>query len=645
MVRRLDHRTMILAGGSSAAAAWAVYELVQCWGVRFLLHEDVFPENVGEFYLPQVDEVLEPLQKIRSWRVFNDLAFGPVVWSLRQQKDFINQIFKLKFNGVYLCIWPQHPLLDYSVRGLRRSSWAFLFGQRIPIDQETIGRERLWENMPLLTNPEFRGVETFDEALTAGRRLFNGILDHAQRLGMHTCIAFQPMEFPNEFRTFLQNPTEEAIQSGSMVCAERGDLTNSGHIEVLRSTFDAYLDQWGRVDEFEIHLPEHPQSSKHFGAAWKTLAEKYGLEPDFDGEALVAQARENRLTPGGVDRAEREFKSTISMIQFFDDFLAGNDLLERLQAQKIDLTLGLGGSSEAILPFLDRILWPGVGMRTNLGYTASRAVRRLRLMEQLDASKVSASLTVTLQDDNVGWLPQVATESLHHLMQAMQQWGWRAYYTRFWPIGDLDPAVAYLARASWGAKVTPRAAYEDHFAHVYGADSSEVLCRVMRLLEDATVILDLDFLGLFFPVPGIMSGRAESKDPMAEGLFHILSTYETCRLLMIRLPELTTTNAGATNLAYWIGRLNFAIEALNELKLLHEGGIALEKARTTEDQQERSKQREHAANCYERAIAAGEAAIRAVAENIRDDSDRGAVAAYYHFFVREVKQRVQEILQ
>lgn len=47
VVRRASGNTVVLAGGSSTAAAWAVYELVERYGVRYLLHEDVFPAEPG----------------------------------------------------------------------------------------------------------------------------------------------------------------------------------------------------------------------------------------------------------------------------------------------------------------------------------------------------------------------------------------------------------------------------------------------------------------------------------------------------------------------------------------------------------------------------------------------------------------------
>ncbi|MFM1550429.1 MAG: hypothetical protein ACKJSG_13585, partial [Lentisphaeria bacterium] len=62
LLRRLDENTMLLAGGSDAATAWAVYDLLERCGVRFLLSGDVLPKQSDEFRLPDVDATLEPVQ-------------------------------------------------------------------------------------------------------------------------------------------------------------------------------------------------------------------------------------------------------------------------------------------------------------------------------------------------------------------------------------------------------------------------------------------------------------------------------------------------------------------------------------------------------------------------------------------------------
>ena len=646
LVRRISPDTMVLAGGSSAAVAWAVYELVENYGVRYLLHGDVLPQRTGAFHLPAVDAVCEPSFEIRSWRQFNDLPTGPVMWSLAQQESFINQIFKLKFNSIYFCLWPQHPFVDYEVQGIRRKSATLLFGQKIPIDDDTIGREHL-PDIPFLNNPELIGAETFSDMLAAGQRLVNGILDIAQNRGMHTAIAVQPLTFPVEFRPLLEKPTEELIQVGGLTCAERADLTNPNHMQLVQATLAAYLEHYGRVDEFILLLPEHPEADQNFARCWKKLDAKYKLEPEYCADDLLATARRNYLVPGGPKRAEREFKSAIVMIDFLHSLFSGSDLLQQAGAKEVRIGLSLGTGAGELLPFIDRLLWQGATISTCLDYTSSRAARRIQRIERLDTSKVPASLVLTFQDDNIGSLPQVATENIHILVQAIRRLGWRGYFIRSWPIGDLDPVVAYLARSSWGASVTPRRAYEDHFTHVYGEASTEALCQVMHILGDATVILDLDFLTLLFPVLGIMEGHLTSERPMAEGLFHVLAMYELAGAMLHRLVGLPGPASRQSNLSYWTGRLDFSIHALREIELLCEGGIQLAGAKAAlepADQQSACKKLARSRELYNRAIAEGEAALEALAANVRDDCDRASLAAYYHFLVREVKQKAGELL-
>jgi len=318
-------------------------------------------------------------------------------------------------------------------------------------------------------------------------------------------------------------------------------------------------------------------------------------------------------------------------------------VLERAAARGVRLGLTLGGNSEALFPILEKALWPGATIATSLGYTASRAVRAMDCMERLDAARVPASLVLTFQDDNVGSLPQVATGSLHLLAENLKRLGWRGFLSRHWPVGDLDPPAAYLARTAWEA-TTPERVYEDHLRHVYGAAAAPALAQALRLQEDATVILDLDFLSLFFPVLGILLRSLEAEEPMAEGLFHVRAIYEQARRLLDRAVPHVTGEAGRAELAYWRSRLDFAVEALVEKEWIHEGGVRVHAARRSSGDGERERRMAEAKACYQKALTAGEAALAAMASQVRDDADRTSLAAYYHFFVREVRERAAQIL-
>ena len=68
--------SLVVSGGSPRATLWTVYELVERWGVRYLLHRDVLPAPCT-FHLPNLEVVMEPTLSVRQWRVINDFACGP----------------------------------------------------------------------------------------------------------------------------------------------------------------------------------------------------------------------------------------------------------------------------------------------------------------------------------------------------------------------------------------------------------------------------------------------------------------------------------------------------------------------------------------------------------------------------------------
>ena len=197
-------------------------------------------------------------------------------------------------------------------------------------------------------------------------------------------------------------------------------------------------------------------------------------------------------------------------------------------------------------------------------------------------------------------------------------------------------------------KVTPRLAYADHFEHVYGEKAVEPMCQVMRLLEDATTIIELDLLGVFFPVLGVLKSHIQGKLAGHHAVSDVGATYAECRRKLESLTEIVERASGRLRLAYMKSRMTFSIEALREAALLHQGAEALEAAGEVGSQGDAERMRGHLAKArdfYGRALACGEAAVRAAATEVRDSSDRGGIAAYYHLLVREARQLVDDYVE
>jgi hypothetical protein len=623
IVSKKSPDTVILAGGSPKAAVWAVYELIKCYGVRFLIHEDIFPEDPGRFYLPDIDAVFEPLQKLRSCMLFNELATGSVLWGLDQYRKFIRQIFKLKFNGIMILSFPQSPLTEYEVKGIRRSSGCLLFDQKIPVDRENIGYERLPCD-PYYSNPDLSGIGDFTDLLAAVKKLIQTIINEAKRYDMHTALCIMPLEFPLEFGILLGKPSKDA-QLGGQTTSEMGDLTGKDHMDLVYAQVDSLLSTYSGIDEIIFDFPEHPQAESLYVKSWVRLAAKYDLGSGINIDKMLSAARNDHIPFGGSERAERDLKSAISMLDFFDVFMASNDLLTKAKVRNIRFSICISAYAAEVFPAIGRILWKDAAFYTSLDYTSSRAVRSMQNLERIDSSVCPSYYIFRLQDDNIGSLPQICTGSVHVLMDEIRRLGWKGFGTVFWPLGDLDPMFAYLSQAAWDHSVTVEKAYTDHFVNVYGHDAARQLCQAMLLLEDATVLLDIG-LGPFFPVSGVMDKFIRSKTQMPEIYFHVRAIYEQVLRIFRQAESTVITVSGKKYLSYWMARMEFSIHAFNETELLCEGGSAAETKHTA-----------LAKEFYDRAVLEGEAALKALAGNVWDDSDRSTLAAYHHFFVREVK--------
>ncbi len=645
MLRRVPGDTMVLAGGSPAAVCWAVYELVERYGVRYLVHGDVYPENAGPFHLAEVDGVLEPIQQTRMMCLTRDNPIGSQFWSLEDHKALMNQLFKLKFNAAQLAYAASCPLISYEVEGIRRVTASMNYAQDMPIDDDNIGREHLGAARSVMP-PEFEGAETFDEMHTILKRFIHGLIDHAKSLGMRVSMGLHALEFPVEFRPLLQDPTTTSIQLGDLTCSEQGDLMNPNHVALVRAVFEAHLTEYSTLDEVSFGLPEHAHAQNRFADSWERLRRRFGLS-DVDIDGLLSVTRESGLTAGGPERAEREFKSFVTALDFYDRLFAQTGLLGRMADERIRPAMGLlmNGAHQA-LTFVHRAL-PENARFYVCDYAASRLVRKLRWLEKMDPTGIDPVLLVSLQDDNIGWLPQVATENLHIQLQATHRLGWDGISLQHWAIGDIDPPVAYLSRASWDAGVTPGAVYEDHFGHVYGEQAIEPLCQVMHLLEDATTIMAIQ-LGPFFPVLGIMRNQVRAESLLDDAALQVRALYEEVRRMLEEVGSDGVLSHGGSRLAYWFSRMTFSIEAFNELDLLRRGGAALREAasaRARGDEDGCGKHLRRARDYHDRAIRAGEAAVTAATSNVQDPSDRGGIAAYYHLLVREGNRFVEEYME
>ncbi len=187
---------LVIGGGSPAATLWAVYELVERWGVRYLLSGDVYPERRTEFCLPAIDLVLEPEFRARWFKTMGDFPMGMEGWGLADYRPFLDQLAKLKFNRIRVGSSPSQPFLDLRVQGIQQQSAVLWYGYRYPITDDMPGR-KLFGNEAEFWNPDLPPPPAAGaEILAAGQRHCHALIAYAHCRGIEASFVGSITDFP-----------------------------------------------------------------------------------------------------------------------------------------------------------------------------------------------------------------------------------------------------------------------------------------------------------------------------------------------------------------------------------------------------------------------------------------------------------------
>ena len=607
--------TLVVGGGSPVATLWAVYELGENLGVRYLHYRDAYPPRQAWKELPELDRVMEPNMRIRCWRLVNDLPHGPVSWSLEENHRFLRQIAKMKYNRIHVALWPHQPNIHYTFRGMPKPPGVLFFGFRYPIDDDTVGGEK-FSGMKVFTNPELVGADSPQEVQQRLTALVRGILKQARQLGMQTGLSIQPFSWPREFIKVLPG-SKPHRQLGNLIASTGSNqsMDDPGLREMVTTIVRAYVRTYPNVDYIHIGMPEHRSWVDQAEPAYERLDEQYNLADLGSYEQLCARARGRTTFAGGGSRVETMLKGDLSSLWFFDSLLREKELLRRPDGSG-HIKLVYSHVVEELFPLVARILPPGGEVRGFIDYTASRVLRRLDLLRQTPPGEVPSSLIFTLADDNVGILPQLATGSLHTLMGELRRSGWAGFYTRYWTIGDLDPTIHYLARASWDPSMTPRRAYIDQVQQLSGRESVEPALKAFLIIEQITLGLDQHGLGFGFPVSRMMKKHYEAQGLSAE-LKEDQKLYRRALEFMSKARRLSRPDGhDYLDAAEAFGATARALEKGNQAQALVQAESAYRAIRD---------------------------ALEAYAAVARDHGDLGSIAAMNEYCYRPIRDKWKEI--
>ena len=616
--------SLVIRGGSPRATLWAVYELVERWGVRYLLHRDVLPEP-STFHLPDLDVVMEPTLPVRQWRVINDFACGPEAWGMADYRPVLDQLAKLKFNRILLSVWPWQPFLHYEVKGVKRASATLWFDFHYPITDDMVGRH-LFDDEEEFWNPDLPRGASYEDFMAAGEQLIHNLIDYAHQRGIECVIVATLTEFPPEFAPLLKDAQEvHQLAELTIVPSAETDIDDPALTELATAVLRATVDTYPEADYVALGMPEFRQWSGLYERAWQVLDAKYNISSQCSLDDMLTAATQRSAYPGGEERALQEVKGDIVALYFYDRLL--NEIHALNESRRPDMKFIYNSVAEELFPLLGNFVPHDWETLNFVDYTASRIVKRREVLENVPSQTHVCSLIYTLHDDNVGLLPQLATGSLSELTQDLIRHGWAGFSTRYWLIADHDPCVAYLAKAAWDEEIKYEDVYRDQIRAVCGEDCIDDMLAMFREVEGTTIALEDHGLGLTFPVPGMLT-KHWTPQPMSDELVADRQGYQRALDAAYRARG-KVQSSGQSYADYWIGRLKFGIGYLDMIAAVRRAAIAEADGRSAEAIQQ-----------AETALTTARQALEAYVDVVRDQSDRGAIAVMNEYVYRPLKEKI-----
>lgn len=631
VLRRTEYEkrpAMILGGGSAPATLWAVYELAERWGVRYLTEGDVLPEETA-FRLPKLNLVMEPTFRVRAHPTIQDFADSGEAWGMKDFRPLIDQLAKLKFNRLHVYAFGWQPFLDWESKGIKRKSAWLWYDFHYPITSDMVGR-KLFGDSPEFWNPDLPFNASYEEFVKAGEQLAHSLMAYAHQRGMECNVYADLTQFPPEFAPLLKD-AQKVHQTGvlTVVPGPESALDDPQYFELCAHVLRATVNTYPEADFVTVGMPEWRQWTGEYEQAWRTLDAKYGIGKirSLDEVLTAAKNRQWLLGPLYPEKALEQVKGDLASLVFFDRLL--HDPAVLAGTRRPNATFTYEEIAEELWPLVGRILGSGAQLGVMPENFQTDVLRRREIFATFPSQEVAGMLHLTLDDDNIGVVPQLTMKPVHELVAELRRDDWAGFTARERFPGDHDWPLVYLARAAWDPSVTPDSIARDQLRSVCGEGCVEEMLQAFHEVEAVTTIFELNDFSFSFPTPRMFM-KHWKPGPMPTYLVNAREGYERA-LGAARRAQAKSTPAGRRYVDYWVGRITFAEQYVEAVQAVREAATA-----------EAAKNRTECLKQTEAALSAMRRGLEAYVAVARNQTDRGAIAVVNEYGYRALKAKIAE---
>ena len=512
---------------------------------------------------------------------------------------------KLKFNRVVLEMQPYQPFTTYEVGGITKESATLWPEERLLIAADSPGRTA-FKGPTEFTNTDLAGKPSALETTQAGIKHARGVISQVQRLGMSAAVLISPLEFPSELAAALPG-LEQATERPGLCLVPGAKLApdDSALLALATKQLRSYIETYPTIDVVYLRLPGQLDWEQHAAKAWQDLNRDAG-----------APALDRLLASAPNEDAARSAKSDLAAMVFLHKLLSNSELLKRADGKLVSVTLS--GVDPLLFPVLDRVL----PANTSIVHDFTTSL----------ASDKPVEAGLTLSDLRLGVLSQSTLQRSEAQLTRWREQQTAGFVAHTTLLAEADPAVYFLSRAAWDARVTARSAHDDLFLTITGKQSvADRLWLAFGHIESAAALTASNAPDFAAPQPEMLM-KHYTNEPLPAWWTEQTNHYTKAMSELYRSRD----NAGPRSqplLYYYAKRSEFVLEYLAAVKAVKEAALAQSTGDT-----------EAAATKLEAAVESMYNAIDTLGDVALDPSDRGLIAVLNAYAYRPLMTASEKAL-
>ncbi|HZO99127.1 MAG TPA: alpha-glucuronidase family glycosyl hydrolase [Terriglobia bacterium] len=480
-IKLAGRHALVIGGNGEAATMYATYDLLERYGATFLLTGDILPEKKPTWDLRNFDVRSNPAFRRRG--LFVSFIYpNRSIMSLKDEREFVDQMAKMKMNYLQIFWFPYEPWLKYSYHGevkwmgdvARKETgyvlWARDFGSYRTTDMQ-VGKEHFKEAgvYPRLAPPEFQQIENNEDAFTTAQNYLHEMIRYAQSRKIKVWLDIDATSIvPNLARYTTRTLTQPFHPIfGTFICPDN-PVSWQLNEERLRSLFASYPN----VEGYFLYLPEaYPVCNQ--GPKDRTFY--LTLRPQYPGETEARVA----FTADIPQDNDTVVDSNSGSLYFIQKFLEARDRI----APKAKL--GIGGLGRLYLaPYIQKMFPDSVpfsDMESRAIWTPTGVP--MKLFGEMRGRETTLSNRIDDDSDMLGMQFNVNLYDKDNVLKGGVKYGLAGFDSQMNRARGTETNTKYMAEGEWNPNLTPEEFYRDYAKQIFGEQAAPEMVKAFNTLE------------------------------------------------------------------------------------------------------------------------------------------------------------------